>query len=159
MIFKEVKEYSNRQRINLNKDDGLLPGDNVVVMTANEYNDFKSDVVELQDKIRNLEKENQLLKDQERNLNGLIQNVTAPIYENHKKELQDKELQIKQLTNELNTIKKVCNQFNIKISGLSAIDIIFRGKHKKLVSDFNNSIWVNVEDDNIIDADTKKLTD
>lgn len=158
MLFKEVKEYSNRKRINVNQDDGLCPGDSVIVMTSKEYEDFKNDVVELQDIISNLKNENQLLKNQERNLKEIMENITNPIYENHKKEMQDKELQIKQLTDELNTLKKVCSQYNLDMTGLNTIDIVIFRKHKKLINDFNNSIWVNVEDAKIIDADTKKIT-
>ena len=40
MIIRQVKEYSKRQRINLNKSDGLKDGQEVVVLPTQEY-DFK----------------------------------------------------------------------------------------------------------------------
>ena len=67
-------------------------------------------------------------------------------------------MQIMTLTDELNTLKKVCSQYNLDMTGLNTIDIVIFRKHKKLINDFNNSIWVNVEDAKIIDADTKKIT-
>lgn len=152
MLFKEVKEYSKRQRVNITNNDELETGSKIVIMTAKEYDNFKSEVVELQDQLRNLEKENQLLQKQEQNLKQIIQDVTTPIYENHKKELENKDNEIKQLTNELNTMKKVCNQYNLDMTGLNIIDILIFRKHKKLIKNFNGSIWVNVNDPVIADA-------
>lgn len=158
MLFKQVKEYSKRQRINLNKDDGLNPGDNVVVLTANEYDNIKKDILQLQDQAIKLEKENQILQNQEQNLKEIIQDVTTPIYENHKKELQDKDLQIKQLNNELKTLKAKCNQFNLDLMGLNAIDIVILRKYKKLIQEFNNTISIGLTPGAIdIDADAKAI--
>lgn len=158
MLFKQVKEYSKRQRINLNKDDGLNPGDNVVVLTANEYDNIKKDILQLQDQAIKLEKENQILQNQEQNLKEIIQDVTTPIYENHKKELQDKDLQIKQLSNELKTLKAKCNQFNLDLMGLNAIDIVILRKYKKLIQEFNNTISIGLTPGAIdIDADAKAI--
>ena len=36
-VQKDVKEYSGRQRINLNKGDGFNDGDIVIVMAINEF--------------------------------------------------------------------------------------------------------------------------
>lgn len=157
MLFKEVKEYTNRQRININKDDNLEPGAKVVILTAKEYDDMKKDFIELQDSFIKIENETQLLKKQEQNLKELIENVTAPIYENHKKELENKDLEIKQLTDELNAMKQICSQFNIEISGLNTIDILFRSKHKKLIQEFNKNIWITAKPGAIVDADAKAI--
>lgn len=156
MIFKEVKEYSNRQRIDLNKKDNLKPGANVVILTDDEYNNIKKEFLELQEQYKILENQIQMQQDQEHNLKEIIENVTAPIYENHKKDLANKDLEIKQLTDELNAIRKSCSQYNIELMDLNAIDIIFRSKHKKLIKDFNNTIFVNMEVAPI-DADAKTL--
>ena len=156
MIFKEVKEYSNRQRIDLNKKDNLKPGANVVILTDDEYNNIKKEFLELQEQYKILENQIQMQQDQEHNLKEIIENVTAPIYENHKKDLANKDLEIKQLTDELNAIRKSCSQYNIELMDLNAIDIIFRSKHKKLIKEFNNTIFVNMEVAPI-DADAKTL--
>ena len=156
MIFKEVKEYSNRQRIDLNKKDNLKPGANVVILTDDEYDNIKKEFLELQEQYKILENQIQMQQDQEHNLKEIIENVTAPIYENHKKDLANKDLEIKQLTDELNAIRKSCSQYNIELMDLNAIDIIFRSKHKKLIKEFNNTIFVNMEVAPI-DADAKTL--
>lgn len=152
MLFKEVKEYSKRQRVNITNNDELKTGTKIVILTSKEYDNFKSEVIELKDQLRNLEKENQLLQKQEQNLKQIIQDVTTPIYENHKKELAEKDKEIKQLTDELNTLKKVCSQYNLDMNGLNIIDILILRKHKKLIKNFNGSIWVNVSDQVITDA-------
>lgn len=156
MIFKEVKQYSNRQRIDLNKKDNLKPGAKVVILTDTEYDNIKKEFLELQEQYKILENQTKIKQDQEQNLKEIIENVTAPIYENHKKDLANKDLEIKQLTDELNAIRKSCSQYNIELMDLNAIDILFRHKHKKLIKDFNNTIFVNMEV-NPIDADAKTL--
>ena len=157
MLFKQVKEYSNRQRINLNKNDGFAPGDNVVVLTANEYDNIKKDILQLQDQAIKLEKENQLLQNQERNLKEIIQDVITPIYENHKKELENKDLQIKQLTNELNSLKAKTNQYNLDMQGLNLIDMFIFRKHKKLINDYNSTISIANPGAIEVDADAKAI--
>lgn len=146
MLFKQVKEYSNRQRINLNKNDELKPGDNVVVLTANEYDNIKNDISQLQDQIIKIENENQILKNQEQNLKEIIQDVTAPIYENHKKELTAKDVQIKQLEHQLKSLQAKTNQYNLELMGLNFIDFV-RGKHKRAILEFDKTIsmWVNAD--------------
>lgn len=157
MIFKEVKEYSQRQRINLNKDDGLTSGAKVVILTSSEYDKIKNDVIALQDKIVKLENENQLLNKQEQNLKQIIVDVTAPIYENHKKELEIKDNQIKQLSNELKSLQAKTNQYNLELQGLNLIDIAILRKHKKLIKDFNSTISIANPDVNIVEADSKAI--
>lgn len=157
MLFKEVKQYSNRQRININKDDNLNPGEKVILLTANEYEDIKTDFKDLQDNLIKIENENQLLQSQEQNLKELIENVTAPIYENHKKDLENKDLKIKQLTDELNAMKQICSQFGLELMGLNSIDILFRNKHKKLIQDFNNNIWITAKPGAVVNADAKAI--
>lgn len=157
MLFKEVKEYSQRQRINLNKDDGLKPGDKVVILTNGEYENIKKDILELQDQAIQYEKENQILQSQEQNLKEIIQDITAPIYENHKKELENKDLQINQLTNELNALKVKINQYNLDMQGLNLIDIAILRKHKKLIKDFNSTISFADKGANIVDVDAPAI--
>lgn len=158
MIIKEVKEYSTRQRINLKKEDNLKPGEKVVIFSENEYNNFMKDFQELQDNIIKLENENQLLQNQEQNLKEVIENVTTPIYENHKKELENKDKQIKQLNDKLNAMKKICSQFIIELMSLNLMGML-RGKHKKIIGEFNNKIWIDSKDKNIVNADAKQIVE
>ena len=151
MIVKQVKEYSKRQRIDLNKSDKLTTGADVYILTENEYNKYK----EMENKFIALETEIQILQKQEHNLKDIIENVTAPIYKNHEKELKNKDNQIKELETQL----KLCNsrnyQFNIDLQGLNLIDFVIFRKHKKLIKNYNEILTANNDDP--IYADVKKL--
>lgn len=174
MIIKKIKEYGNktkRQRIDLNKSDGLTPGSEVVLIPVEKYNSIKQDILDLQNELMtarnesemaaevnaNLEKQIQSLKDQEINLRQIVEDVTAPIDKRYKKQLESKDKEIKQLKRQLNTLKAKTTQFNLELMGLNTIDMLFKHKHKKLITDFNDEITIVGDDPNIIDADTKKL--
>ena len=62
MLFKEVKQYSNRQRIDINKSDELTPGAEVVILTADEYADLKENLMELNNKVIAKDSELQVMK-------------------------------------------------------------------------------------------------
>ena len=151
MIKKEVKAYgkTQRQRIDFNKRDHLEVGQEVNILTNQEYDEL----LECQSELQKVKNELIAMQNQEVNLKELIQDVTAPIYENHKKELQNKDKQINQLQDKLDALKKIFNQFIISITSLSAWDIFFRGKHKDLISDFNSRIWITTKDNEVEDMD------
>ena len=151
MIKKEVKAYgkTQRQRIDFNKGDHLEVGQEVIILTNQEYDEF----LECQSELQKVKNELIAMQNQEVNLKELIQDVTAPIYENHKKELQNKDKQINQLQDKLDALKKIFNQFIISITSLSAWDIFFRGKHKDLISDFNSRILSTTQDNEVEDMD------
>lgn len=151
MIKKEVKAYgkTQRQRIDFNKGDHLEVGQEVNILTNQEY----EELLECQSELQKVKNELIAMQNQEVNLKELIQDVTAPIYENHKKELQNKDKQINQLQDKLDALKKIFNQFIISITSLSAWDIFFRGKHKDLISDFNSRIWITTKDNEVEDMD------
>ena len=152
MIIKQVKEYgkkTTRQRIDINVSDNLTTGADVVILTTKEYEEIKSKLYDY----NAIDKELQILKDQEQNLQQIVKDVTTPIHENYKKELQNKDKQINQLQDKLDTLKKIFNQFIISITSLSAWDIFFRGKHKDLISDFNSRIWITTKDNEFEDMD------
>ena len=151
MIKKEVKAYgkSQRQRIDFNKGDHLEVGQEVNILTNQEYDEL----LECQSELQKVKSELMAMQNQEVNLKELIQDVTAPIYENHKKELEDKDNQIKQLQRQVDALKKIFNQFIISITSLSAWDIFFKGKHKDLISDFNSRIWITTKDNEVEDMD------
>ena len=177
MITKTVKEYgkSQRQRIDINKSDGLTTGKDVVLIPVTEYDGIKQNIMNLtsqlrscEDKLSAKEDEIQIYKDQEQNLEELIQNAITPI-DNHyqkqlsnidkeyKKQLENKDNQIKQLENQLKLLQQISSQYNIQMGGLSAIDILFRKKHKLLIDDFNNKIWIINQDKQVEDVDLKKV--
>ena len=175
MINKKVKEYSNRQRIDLNKNDGFNPGDEVIIITAKRNDEIKETILDLrsqlisaENKLAAKDEEITIYKNQEQNLKQIIKDVTAPIYENHKKELSkkddhyQKELskkddEINQLQIQLDLLKDKINRYNLDMQGLNAIDIAIFRKHKKLIKNFNDEITIIGADSKIIDADAKTI--
>ena len=157
MLFKQVKEYSKRQRIDINKSDGLTPGDEVAIIPVKKYEELEAELLELQENIKQKDNEIQLLQKQDQNLKEIIQDVTAPIYENHKKELQKKDSEIKQLQVQLELMKRKTNQYNLELMGLNAIDIAIFRKHKKIIKNYSEEIAVVGVDPKIIDADAKAI--
>lgn len=157
MIFKQVKEYSKRQRIDINKSDGLTPGDEVAIIPVKKYEELEAELLELQENIKQKDNEIQLLQKQDQNLKEIIQDVTAPIYENHKKELQKKDSEIKQLQMQLELMKNKTSQYNLELMGLNAIDIAIFRKHKKLIKNYSDEIALVGVDPKIIDADAKAI--
>lgn len=152
MIIKQVKEYSKRKRIEINKNDNVPAGAKVIILSENEYTELKNKLNDYDA----LLKENQILQKQENNLKEIIKDVTAPIYENHQKELTSKDNEIKQLQVQLKLLQTKANQFNLDMQGLNVIDIGVLRKHKKLIADFNTAI-ADVDADAIIPADVKKI--
>ena len=144
---KEVKNYSGRLRINITQSDGLNQGDNVVLILESEYNRLISANDTLTSKVEMLEHER-------KNLEDLIEITLNPIHQHYKDQLKEKDRIIKSKDDELNNIKAIMNKFTTSISGLSLWEII-RGKHKNLISEFQDKIWVNVPMDQV--ADVEKL--
>ena len=166
MITKTIKEYgkSQRQRIDVNKSDGLSTGEDVVLIPVTEYDKIKQNIMNLtrqlrscEDKLSAKEDEIKIYKDQEQNLEELIKNAITPIDEHYQKELKNKDDKIKQLELQLKTLQRIASQYNIQMGGLSAIDMLFRKKHKELIEDFNNNIWIINPDNQIEDVNIKKL--
>ena len=155
MIKKEVKAYgkTQRQRIDFNKGDHLEVGQEVNILTNQEYDEL----LECQSELQKVKNELIAMQNQEVNLKELIQDVTAPIYENHKKELENKDMQINQLTNELNALQIKINQYNLDMQGLNLIDIAILRKHKKLIKDFNSTISFVDKGANIVDVDAPAI--
>ena len=150
MIIKQVKEYSKRKRIEINKTDNIDAGAKVIILSENEYNQLLAKINDY-DAVK---KENQILHNQENNLKKIVDDVTAPIYDQHQKELTSKDQQIKQLQIQLKALQTKTNQYNLDMQGLNVIDMVVLRKHKKLIADFNTAI---ADADAIIDADIKKV--
>ena len=122
MIKKEVKAYgkSQRQRIDFNKGDHLEVGQEVNILTNQEYDEL----LECQSELQKVKNELIAMQNQEVNLKELIQDVTAPIYENHKKELENKDIELKGL------------RLQLELMSLNTVDVLFRRKHKNIIYDF-----------------------
>ena len=167
MIQKQVKQFgkkSPRLKIDINKSDNLTADTDVVILTADEYAGIKQNIINLTKQLRSAEDrlsakvdELQIYKDQEQNLKQIIEDVTAPIYENHKKELSDKGKELKQLQDKLDALERKTMQYNLDMQGLNLIDIAILRKHKKLIQKYNDEITVLGVDPKIVDADAKAL--
>lgn len=167
MIHKQVKEYGNkskRQRIDLSKKDGFDADADVVIMTTKEYDDIKENILNLtrqlrttEDKLTAKNDEIEIYKNQEQNLKEIVEDVTAPIYEKHQKELSKKDNEIKQLQVQLKALETKTNQYNLDMQGLNAIEILILRKHKKLIQKYNDEITLFGVDPKIVDADAKAL--
>ena len=145
MKVKEIKNYSGRLRINIVQDDGFQSNEEVVLMSMQEYDSIKDSILELQDKVTEAKKEAEMYKDQ---MDDIIKLALKPIEEHYNSELEKKDKVISDKEDEINNIKAVLNKFSTSMSGLSFIDLI-RGKHKNLIDDFHDSIWVNVPMDQV----------
>ena len=168
MIIKVVKEYgtmNKRQRIDFNKSDGLIPGMEVYIIPKDEYSKIENSIMVLENDYMQIENEvkiaNEKIKfyeDQEQNLNQLIKDAIAPIDEHYQKELEIKDNEIKQLKMQLKTLQAKTNQYNLELMGLSAMDILFRSKHKKLIKNYSDEIAVIVDDhQKVVDVDAPGL--
>ena len=153
MIHKKIKEYSNRQRIDLNKKDGFDAGADVVIMTAKEYEDIKTKLFEY----NAMDKELEILKNQEQNLKEILADAIAPIDDHYKKELSKKDKEIKQLQVQLKAMQDKTTQYNLDMQGLNAFDLLIFRKHKKLIKSYNEDIAIIGVDPKIIDADAKAI--
>lgn len=145
-IQKEVKKYSGRLRVNIVKDDDLTQGQKIVILKENDFNKLLSDYGNLEDQVKKLENERT-------NIDNLIENVLNPIYQKHNKELENKDNQIKQKDTQLDNIKALCSNYNTRMNGLSLMDMVVRKKHKKIISEFEDKIWIHKKRDYITDVD------
>ena len=174
MIIKEIKEYSQRLRINIVQADGFNPGDKVVVIPVQEYEDLNQNISDLQGRLRSVKNDNEILKQRQQAFNEaikesekqldtelekLLEVSLKPINETHEKQLEDKDSQIEQLTDKLNGMQSAFHHFTTKINSLNAIDIIFRKKHNEVISDFIDSITITGKENNMLNADVKQITE
>ena len=178
MIIKQVKEYSNRQRITLNKSDGLKDGQEVVVLPTKEYDfqirvkdnkisELKETINEKNNQINSLEKEiekltieKNLLQNQQNNLKDIIEDTINPIHKQYKEQLSEKNDTISELKMENKSLKNKSNQLCIDIMDLSALQLIFTNKKKVLIDDFNKSISIVLPNDTTIsETNAKQIED
>lgn len=167
-VEKQVKEYSKRQRINLNKSDGFTDGDIVMLMSIDEYEEIKKQLMDLNTykaKVNAYEKGNELIKNiQVQNDNDkAIENITN-FYE---KELAKKDNELSEKDNlidkirdeknkEINRLKDIFSNYEKRVYGLNPFDVILR-RNKKLSDDFHNSIWI-ISNDEIEVTESKSIS-
>ena len=148
MIEKEIKNYSGRCRINITNKDDLKPGDKVVIFRDDDFKKYKENILNLQSQLRTTEDKLQNYKDQEQNVEKLIKIALTPIEEHYQKEIKKLEDTITAKDNEINRLKAIYTNFSTSMNGVSLWDMV-RGKHKNLIDDFSNKIWIPGDDDQL----------
>lgn len=155
VIIKEVKEYSKRKRINILKDDGFKPGDKVVILPLASYDDMIAELQRLEQLVTDYElQDNDTSYDKS---DGIFSDVLEHIYQQHQKQLENKDKIIQARALEINRLKSITSKYNIAMNGLSTFDMIFKKKHKQLIEDFQSSIWI--QNDDVLEADVNRLID
>lgn len=143
--------YSNRKRINITNNDGLNPGDEVVLLPKSVYDEMLQEYQELKLQVKNESQDT----NHDDNLEETVSNILNPIYEHHEKELKKKDTIIQEKDTEIKRLQSQASKFNTAMNGLSIIDM-FRSKHKKLISDYQDTIWIYKKNETIA-ADVKSL--
>lgn len=151
-VQKDVKEYSKRQRINLNKGDGFNDGDIVIVMAVSEFEEIKEQLIQLNTykaKVEAYETGNELLK-------GMSTDSSKDIVEAYEKRLDKKDNQLNEKDNEISRLKDIFSNYEKRVYGLNPFDVLLR-RNKKLSDEFHNSIWIIAPDESEI-TETKKIS-
>lgn len=151
-VQKDVKEYSSRQRINLNKGDGFNDGDIVIVMAINEFEEIKEQLMQLNEckaKVEAFEKIiNQPPKDKDETLEKISQR--------YEERLDKKDNELKEKDKEIGRLKDIFSNYEKRVYGLNPFDVLFR-RNKKLSDEFHNSIWI-INDNETIDTENKMIS-
>lgn len=153
MLYKQVKEYKGRQRIDINKKDNMVADSEVVILTADEYDTLKNKLLTMQDTITGMKKELEIYQNQEQSLKEIIEDVNAPIHELYKKELKSKDDYISQLEDKYKTLYDKAGQYNLELMGLNGFEILFFRKHKKLIKTFDADMKLIGKDADIVTTD------
>ena len=74
----------------------------------------------------------------------------SDVHKIHQKEIDKKDNEIKELTNQLNQLRGIVSNFLIQLNGLNAIDVIIRKKYKNLISELQSKIWIGSADNKTI---------
>lgn len=157
VVRKIIKDYGGRKRINIVNDDNLEPGTQVVILTADEYQ-------ELHDRQGSDGEADKMTKD-----------MVSEIHQNYQRQLDNKDAiikskdgEIKGLKDDVSNLKDKYND-NIKrlIGMLSNYDkeIISQGSLglvrcstiKRISKNFNSKLW-SKEDTLLLDAETSLRT-
>lgn len=152
-----MKEYNGRQRIELNKKDNLDAGAKIIILSENEYNTIMKNLQDLEK--QNIELTSQLnqMQNQDTNIKEMLKNTTSHLYENHQKELENKDNEIKQLEQQINAMRKSIIYYILQLSALNVLDLIFKSKHKKIIASMNDVIFHDADADADAIADAKKI--
>ena len=160
-VKKQVKVYSDRPRISLKKSDGFNENEEVYIMSSDEYSQLKQIVIDFEVyKEKTISEKETAVKTANETSKKVLQNIHNEFkkeYESkediYKEQLEEKETKINDLENELKNLKAIISIFLIQLNGLNLIDFEFRNKHKDMIDNLKESVWIVKPDVEIIRND------
>ena len=151
-VQKDVKEYSGRQRINLNKGDGFNDGDIVIVMAINEFEEIKEQLLQLNEYKAKVEAFEKIAQQPPKDNDETIKKIS----QGYEERLDKKDNELKEKDKEISRLKDIFSNYEKRIYGLNLFDMILR-KNKKLSDEFHDSIWI-INENETIDTEKKMIS-
>ena len=148
-IDKKVSDYSGRKRINIVNDDGLVKGDEVVIIKKSDYDKLITDYMRL----RKMEQEQDNSKVTSDAIADKFMQPVKDSYDDIISGLNDK---ITTKDKEINRLKAIYHDYDKQVYSLGLLDIL-KHNNKKISDDFNSKIWITTDDHLVKDAEVKKL--
>lgn len=151
-VQKDVKEYSGRQRINLNKGDGFNDGDIVIVMAFSEFEEIKEQLLQLNEYKAKVEAFEKIAQQPPKDNDETIKKIS----QGYEERLDKKDNELKEKDKEISRLKDIFSNYEKRIYGLNLFDMILR-KNKKLSDEFHDSIWI-INENETIDTEKKMIS-
>ncbi|MBR3139537.1 MAG: hypothetical protein IKF11_01535 [Methanobrevibacter sp.] len=151
-VQKDVKEYSSRQRINLNKGDGFNDGDIVIVMAINEFEEIKEQLMQLNECKAKVEAFEKIINQPPKDKDEIFEKIS----QGYEERLDKKDNELKEKDKEISRLKDIFSNYEKRVYGLNPFDVLFR-RNKKLSDEFHNSIWI-INDNETIDTENKMIS-
>lgn len=151
-VQKDVKEYSGRQRINLNKGDGFNDGDIVIVMAVSEFEEIKEQLLQLNEYKSKVEAFEKIVQQPPKDNEEIIKKIS----QGYEERLDKKDNELKEKDKEISRLKDIFSNYEKRIYGLNLFDMILR-KNKKLSDEFHDSIWI-INENETIDTEKKMIS-
>ena len=151
-VQKDVKEYSGRQRINLNKGDGFNDGDIVIVMAVSEFEEIKEQLLQLNEYKAKVEAFEKIAQQPPKDNDETIEKIS----QGYEERLDKKDNELKEKDKEISRLKDIFSNYEKRIYGLNLFDMILR-KNKKLSDEFHDSIWI-INENETIDTEKKMIS-
>ena len=151
-VQKDVKEYSKRQRINLNKGDGFNDGDIVIVMAVSEFEEIKEQLIQLNTYKAKVEAFEKIINQPPKDTDEILKKIS----QGYEERLDKKDNELKGKDKEISRLKDIFSNYEKRVYGLNPFDVLLR-RNKKLSDEFHNSIWIIAPDESEI-TETKKIS-
>ena len=151
-VQKDVKEYSSRQRINLNKSDGFNDGDIVIVMAVSEFEEIKEQLMQLNECKAKVEAFEKIINQPPNDKDEILEKIS----QGYEERLDKKDNELKEKDKEISRLKDIFSNYEKRVYGLNPFDVLFR-RNKKLSDEFHDSIWI-INENETIDTEKKMIS-